>query len=314
MAERPSVLLFPSQAAVCQPADLSLPLCASAEGDSGDPRGVSQKRRLGLTCPCCPGCCPCCPGCCGCCPGCPGCPGCGSCPGCPGCPGCGSCPGCPGCPGCCPPSCGCCCRMCCSVPRLLCRLPKLACCPVHLRRLLMVVLVIVLVVVVIVGALLMGIFIVQARTEALLQMAFDGPEGGWAQLSFPLEMEEAITFYVEEGARGPATVVYDLNKLLIGYKPSQGDTCYITRMDKENIQGLDAAVKEFQVRSLAGLRGSCGVVLGDTVSTQPPVPSPTQRREKRRGQQEALPSSLVDRATLGATLNILCRRVPILWA
>ncbi|KAF7236733.1 Pulmonary surfactant-associated protein C [Varanus komodoensis] len=184
--------------------------------------------------------------------------------------------------------------MCCSVPRLLCRLPKLACCPVHLRRLLMVVLVIVLVVVVIVGALLMGIFIVQARTEALLQMAFDGPEGGWAQLSFPLEMEEAITFYVEEGARGPATVVYDLNKLLIGYKPSQGDTCYITRMDKENIQGLDAAVKEFQ--------------------TQPPVPSPTQRREKRRGQQEALPSSLVDRATLGATLNILCRRVPILWA
>uniref|UniRef100_A0A8D2LIL1 Surfactant protein C n=1 Tax=Varanus komodoensis TaxID=61221 RepID=A0A8D2LIL1_VARKO len=171
-------------------------------------------------------------------------------------------------------------------PELLCRLPKLACCPVHLRRLLMVVLVIVLVVVVIVGALLMGIFIVQARTEAVSVV---GAGAGRApRCAFPLEMEEAITFYVEEGARGPATVVYDLNKLLIGYKPSQGDTCYITRMDKENIQGLDAAVKEFQVRSLAGLRGSCG--------------------------QEALPSSLVDRATLGATLNILCRRVPILWA
>lgn len=38
------------------------------------------------------------------------------------------------------------------------------------------------------------------------------------------------------------------SQLLIGYKPEHQKACYITRMDKENVQGIDALLQEFQVR------------------------------------------------------------------
>ncbi|XP_062995281.1 pulmonary surfactant-associated protein C-like [Elgaria multicarinata webbii] len=241
------------------------------------------------------GCCPCCPccGCCDCC-GCCSLPDC-RCDSCPGC-SCGSCPGCGCCPGCCcPPSCGCCCRLCCSLPKLLCRLPQLPSCPVHLRRVLIIVMVVVVVVVIIVAVLLMGVFIVQAHTETVLRMTIDGLEGEKSQLNFPMEeMEEVATFHVEDRISGPAMVIYDFSKLLIGYKPWQGDACYIARMNKENIQGLDMILKEFQTKS----------------SITPLTP----RGEEKQEQEAAFLSSLVDRSSLGSTINILCSHVPIFWA
>ncbi|XP_034976150.1 pulmonary surfactant-associated protein C-like isoform X2 [Zootoca vivipara] len=211
-------------------------------------------------CPCC-GCCDCCG--CDCCslPDC-----CRSCPTC-----CGCCPNC--CPSCCPPSCACCCRWCCCLPRLLLHLPKMPSCPVHIKRLLIIVVIVVLIVVIIVGALLMGLYITQ-----VLQMTIEGLEGGDSQLNLSVNMEEAATFYVKDQTNDLATVIYDFSKLLIGYKPWPGQACYVTRMDKGNIQGLDTILKGFQ----------------------------TALREK-----EAFLTTLVDRSILGTTFNILCSHVPV---
>ncbi|XP_042331477.1 pulmonary surfactant-associated protein C-like [Sceloporus undulatus] len=245
-------------------------------------------------CPCC-GCCSCCD-CCGCCDSCPsipglggGCPGCGGCcPGCGGCcPGCGSCPGC-----CCCPGCGTCCRMCCclpcNLPKLLCRLPKLPGCPIHIKRVLIILIVVVLIVVIIVGVLLMGLYVTQAHTETVLQMTIEGHGGKESWLDLPTDMEEVATFQVDDGIRGPAAVTYDFNKLLIGYKPWHGEACYITRMDKENVQGLDNIFNEFQAKS--------------SFRSLPPKEEGMHLR------------ALVDRSSLGTTLNILCSHVPIFWA
>ncbi|XP_061449339.1 pulmonary surfactant-associated protein C-like [Rhineura floridana] len=189
---------------------------------------------------------------------------------------------------CCPPSCDCCCQLCCFLPRLLCRLPKLPSCPVHIKRLLIVVVIIVLIVVVIVGALLMGLYITQAHTETVLQMTIKGLEGGESQLNLPMDIEEVATFCINDRINDPATVIYDFSKMLIGYKPWHRHACYISKMDKGNIQGMDTILKEFQVRP--------GVLL-----TAEEV-------------EEASLPSLVDRSSLGTTLNILCSHVPIFQA
>ncbi|XP_066495733.1 surfactant protein C-like [Tiliqua scincoides] len=213
------------------------------------------------------GCCPCCD-CCDCCPSC------GCCP--------NLCCCCPSC--CCPPSCACCCRACCFLPSLLCKLPKFPSCPVHIKRLLIIVVVVVLIVVIIVGVLLMGLYVMQAHTETVLQMTLGGLGGGGeSQLNLPIMdvMEETATFNVDDGTNPPATLVYNFNKLLIGYKSWPSQACYITRMDKGNIKGLDASLKEFQTK----------------LSITPTL----------------LPS-LVDRSLLGTTINVLCSHVPVFWA
>ncbi|XP_077161848.1 surfactant protein C-like [Paroedura picta] len=225
------------------------------------------------------GCCPCCP-CCNCCslPDCSSCPSCGSCSNC-----CCCCPSC-----CCPPSCSCCCRLCCCLPSLLCKLPKFPSCPVHIKRLLIVVVIVVLIVVIIVGALLMGLFIMQTHTETVLQMTIEGLEGRESQLNFSMDQEEVATFHVDDGINDPATVIYYFGKLLIGYKSWNRKACFLTTMDKGNIQGLDTILKKFQT----------------TLS----ITSPMQREE-----EEKFLRSRADYSILGATINILCSQVPIFW-
>lgn len=44
-------------------------------------------------------------------------------------------------------------------------------------------------------------------------MTIDGLEGGSSQLNLALEKEEAATFYMDDGANDPATIVYDFNKV-----------------------------------------------------------------------------------------------------
>ncbi|XP_014435224.3 surfactant protein C-like isoform X1 [Pelodiscus sinensis] len=214
------------------------------------------------------------------------------CPSCPGCPNC--CPGCPGCKACCSCCCGAWKTALCCLPKLLCRLPKLPGCPVHIKRLLIIVVVIVLIVVVVLGALLLGLHVTQEHTEAVLQMTIEGQEGEGSRLQLVDWKEEVATFYVDAGTSGPGTVVYDYSNLLIGYRSWQGRACYLTRMDQENILGLDAIAKAFhqhlQLRSL--------------------ILTPEQEEEE----EEEFSVPLAVRSILGTTINILCSNVPIHWA
>ncbi|CAM9765671.1 unnamed protein product [Bubo scandiacus] len=177
-------------------------------------------------------------------------------------------------PRCCKcPSCsGCIKRSLCFVPRLLCYLPrKLLGCH-HLKCLLIVVVVVVLLVVIIAGALLMWLRADQRHADTVLRM------GLWRE---PAWEEDVATFYVDGGDGNPATVIYDYKNLLVSYRSQLHRACYITRMDQNNIPGLDAVTETFQ----------------------------------RRQAEKKLVMPLGDRSLLGTTASILCSAViPIYWA
>ncbi|XP_013917286.1 PREDICTED: pulmonary surfactant-associated protein C-like [Thamnophis sirtalis] len=164
-------------------------------------------------------------------------------------------------------------------------------CPVNIKKFLIVLVIVGIVVLVVVGALLMGLYITQAHTEALLHMTIDELDGEESQLKFSMDKEEVATYYVDDGIHNPATIIYDFAKLLIGYKPEHQEACYLTRMDKENIQGLDTLLKEFQAK----------------LSVMHLMP-----KEKEKAQEEFF-TSQVDRSGLGTTINILCKHIPIFY-
>ncbi|XP_009070681.1 PREDICTED: pulmonary surfactant-associated protein C [Acanthisitta chloris] len=209
---------------------------------------------------CCPGCCVhcamCCAKCARCCclPSCCKCPKCFKCPKCPGCSSCSSCIK----------------KSFCFLPRMLCYLPrKLLSCH-HLRCLLIVVVVVVLLVVIIAGALLMWLHVDQSHADTVLRMGL-WREPGWE--------EDVATFYLDSGDGDTATVIYDYKNLLVSYRSHLHPACYIIRVDKDNIPGLDTVAETFQ----------------------------HQQAEER------LSMPLTDLSLLGTTMSILCSLHPVYW-
>ncbi|NXD18136.1 PSPC protein, partial [Nothocercus nigrocapillus] len=180
-------------------------------------------------------------------------------------------------------------------PRLLCYLPrKLLSCG-HCRCLLLVVLIVLLLVIVVAGVLLMWLR-VAPHTDDVSRMCCSGGDGAtrcvtparpqalertlaWPWLPVKVQ-DQAATFYVDGGAGGPATVIYDYERLLISYRSWRHPTCYVTRLDQDNIQGLDAVTAVFE----------------------------------RRQAEQALLEPLDDRSLLSTAANVLCSVLPIYWA
>uniref|UniRef100_A0A8C4V6Y4 Surfactant protein C n=1 Tax=Falco tinnunculus TaxID=100819 RepID=A0A8C4V6Y4_FALTI len=170
---------------------------------------------------------------------------------------------------------------------------RLPCIPHQLKCLLIVVVVVVVLVVAIVAFLLLGLHITETHAETVLRMTIHGLDGeGTPQHLSMSKKERTGTFAVQDGLNASAVVVYDYSKLLVGYRSWHHRACYITRMDKDNIPGLDAVTKTFQHR-------------------QPPPFSLLQAEMKEAG-ENAMP--LADRSILGTTVNILCSTVPVYWA
>ncbi|XP_042331631.1 pulmonary surfactant-associated protein C-like [Sceloporus undulatus] len=171
------------------------------------------------------------------------------------------------------------------------RLPGLPC-----KKPLIIVVVVVVIVLVVLGFLLMGLHITEKHTETVLQMTIQGLDGKGSPQHLSMSQKERLaTFHVHVEANASATVVYDFSNLVIGYRSwPRGQSCYLTRMDKEDIQSLDAVVKVFQ-----------------EVQMKPIMP-PFQQGEEEM--MEGHPEPLADRSLLGTTINILCSSVPIYWA
>ncbi|KAM6341679.1 surfactant protein C-like [Podargus strigoides] len=187
-------------------------------------------------------------------------------------PRCCKCPRCPGCPGC-----SCLKRALCFVPRLLCCLPRkiLGCLGCHhLKCLLIVLVVVVLLVVIVAGALLMWLRADQRHADTVLRLAAEGLQRG------PAWEEDAATFYLDGGDGNPATVIYDYKNLLVSYRSLLHRACYVTRVDKDNIPGLDTIAETF----------------------------------RRRQAEKRLAVPLADRSLLGTTASILCSIIPVYWA
>ncbi|KAJ6653146.1 hypothetical protein lerEdw1_010108 [Lerista edwardsae] len=161
------------------------------------------------------------------------------------------------------------------------RLPGLPC-----KKLLIGVVVVVVIVLVVLAFGLMGLHITEKHTETVLQMTIQSLDGKGSSQHLSMRQEERLaTFHVHVNANTSATVVYDFANLLIGYRSWPGQSCYVTRMHKENIQSLETVVKEFQNAQL----------------------------KQKEEEEEAPPSSLAVRSALGTTVNILCSGIPVFW-
>ncbi|XP_017587372.1 PREDICTED: pulmonary surfactant-associated protein C isoform X2 [Corvus brachyrhynchos] len=160
--------------------------------------------------------------------------------------------------------------------------PRLPCIPHELKSLLlMVVLVVVALVVVNVTFLLLGLHLSESHAETVLRMTIHGLDGeGTPQQLAMSKKERTGTFAVRDGLNASATVVYDYSKLLLGYRSWRHRACYITRVDKDNFPGLDAATETFQ----------------------------------RRQAEDRISMPLADRSLLGTTASILCSLLPVYWA
>ncbi|NXT63649.1 PSPC protein, partial [Chaetops frenatus] len=162
--------------------------------------------------------------------------------------------------------------------------PRLPCIPHELKSLLlMVALVVVALVVVNVTFLLLGLHLSESHAETVLRMTIQGLDGEGTPQQLAMSKKERIgTFAVRDGLNASATVVYDYGKLLVGYRSWRHRACFVTRLDKDNLPGLDAVTEAFQ-----------------------------RRRDEEAG-DKAVP--LADRSILGTTVNILCSAVPVFWA
>nr|XP_032608219.2 pulmonary surfactant-associated protein C [Taeniopygia guttata] len=161
--------------------------------------------------------------------------------------------------------------------------PRLPCIPHELKSLLlMVALVVVALVVVNVTFLLLGLHLSESHAETVLRMTIHGLDGdGTPQQLAMSKKERSGTFAVRDGHNATAAVVYDYSKLLLGYRSWSRRACLITRLDKDNLPGLDAVTETFQ------------------------------RRQDEDVGDKAVP--LADRSILGTTINILCSAVPVFW-
>ncbi|NXR10892.1 PSPC protein, partial [Semnornis frantzii] len=157
--------------------------------------------------------------------------------------------------------------------------------PHQLRCLLLAVVVVVIHVVVIVAFLLLGLHITETHTETVLQMTTHGLGGTDPPQHLSMSQRERTgTLAVPDGLNASAMVVYDYSKLLVGYRSWRHQVCYVRRLDRDSIPGLDSVTDSFRRRQ-AELEGAGG---------------------------NARP--LADRSILGTTMNILCSTVPVYWA
>uniref|UniRef100_A0A8C4XU36 Surfactant protein C n=1 Tax=Falco tinnunculus TaxID=100819 RepID=A0A8C4XU36_FALTI len=181
---------------------------------------------------------------------------------------------------------------------------RLPCIPHQLKCLLIVVVVVVVLVVAIVAFLLLGLHITETHAETVLRMTIHGLDGeGTPQHLSMSKKERTGTFAVQDGLNASAVVVYDYSKLLVGYRSWHHRACYITRMDKDNIPGLDAVTKTFQHRQVGADLPAQHQLGQDEV---------WGAHGNALGSRLALP--LADRSLLGTTASILCSIVPLYWA
>nr|XP_014130196.1 pulmonary surfactant-associated protein C [Zonotrichia albicollis] len=110
--------------------------------------------------------------------------------------------------------------------------------------------------------------------------ALQGGQGEVLRAGLWEDDENAATFYLDSGDGNAATVIYDYRNLLVSYRARLHHACYVTRVDQDNIPGLDSVVETFQ----------------------------------RRQAEDKIAMPLADRSMLGTTAGILCSLLPVYWA
>uniref|UniRef100_A0A8C6ZEV8 Surfactant protein C n=1 Tax=Nothoprocta perdicaria TaxID=30464 RepID=A0A8C6ZEV8_NOTPE len=183
--------------------------------------------------------------------------------------------------------------------------PPPPCVPQQLRWLLGVALAAGLGVAVVACVLLLGLHLAEAHAETVLRMSIGGLRGdGPAQQLTVSSRERTGTFAVRDGLNSSAMLVYDYSKLLISYRSWRHPACYVTRMARDSVQGLDAVTAAFRHRQV-----SAGPGLGARAA-----PARVTRGLLSVQAERALSEPLGDRSLLSTAANVLCSVLPVYWA
>ncbi|XP_063291802.1 pulmonary surfactant-associated protein C-like isoform X2 [Pelobates fuscus] len=144
--------------------------------------------------------------------------------------------------------------------------------------------------IIVVGATLVGVYMTQKHTEAVVEMAFNAKSGETVhQRVMVNDLENIAVFHVTSNNIS-STILYDYNHEIIGLRRMNGAKCFILNMDHVNVPTMEdilRGIKRFQRQNSTS----------DTDLTY----SITEGEEAQRTE-------------LGTSVNLLCSDVPIYWA
>ncbi|XP_053547142.1 pulmonary surfactant-associated protein C-like [Bombina bombina] len=152
------------------------------------------------------------------------------------------------------------------------------------------VVVLMLLAVIVVGATLIGVYMTQKHTEAIVEMAFHDKSGERVQQTIMVNEEENVAAFYVNANNVSSTIVYDYKHKIIAFRRMSSNKCYVMNMTSNNspkITDILKGIKRFQSKNTTSENDmSYDIMEGDEA----------------------------DRSQLGVTVNVLCSEVPIYWA
>uniref|UniRef100_A0A8C5MX17 Surfactant protein C n=1 Tax=Leptobrachium leishanense TaxID=445787 RepID=A0A8C5MX17_9ANUR len=150
--------------------------------------------------------------------------------------------------------------------------------------------VITLLAVIVVGATLIGVYMTQKHTEAVIEMAFNAKSGEKVQQTVMVNDEENVAAFYVSTNNVSSTIIYNYKHGIIGLRRTSGAKCFVLDMNTVNAPTMEEilrGIKRFQQQnSTADAELNYSITEGDEAN----------------------------RTKLGIAVNILCSDVPIFWA
>ncbi|KAM4650934.1 surfactant protein C-like [Discoglossus pictus] len=143
--------------------------------------------------------------------------------------------------------------------------------------------------VLIVGGCLIGVYMTQKHTEAVVEMVYNGQNGKEVQQIVVFSEKNNMAAFVINTQDNNATILYDFDSELIGIRIKNGEKCYVLKMSTINppsLKEIQKGVEYFQAKK---------------------EPRDSELSFSFNQGEQA------DRKNLSSILNILCNDVPIYW-
>ncbi|OCT72373.1 pulmonary surfactant-associated protein C-like [Xenopus laevis] len=144
--------------------------------------------------------------------------------------------------------------------------------------------------IIVVGATLIGVYMTQKHTEAVIQMALNDHNGEKVQQTVMVSDKENIALFYVKANNESSTILYDYKQEVIAFRQMTSEKCYIMNMSQANVPKLKDIlydIKRFQATNTTRLNNMNYNLLEE---------------------EEA------DNTKLGITVNILCSDATIYWA
>ncbi|KAM4702875.1 surfactant protein C-like [Rhinophrynus dorsalis] len=152
------------------------------------------------------------------------------------------------------------------------------------------IIVLILLAIIVVGATLIGVYMTQKHTEAVVEMAFEAKNGEKVHQTVMVNSAGNIAAFYVNTNNISSIILFDYNQNVIVFRRLSGPKCYVMHMNKENAPTMNdilMAVRRFKTQN-ATIEKDLAYNFIE--------------------QDEA------DRTKLGIAVNIICTDVPIYWA